>query len=190
MDDYRILWWEALVMVLYYCLIYVPMLGKWESIKAFLLRCVSGRYQGAGADAMLDDEEPNPLAISYKTGSSKIVDIARSQRRANSEAQVTSAFEGLSGHLAKSLSHSIAASKRVTYGITDMAREAQSGEALRHFAQAQQMEVELQPVALRPPGDAPLAGGASMRGRGLSLGGLPPGMPTLDMPRREMQNAL
>ena len=38
LDDYLVETWEALVLVLFYCFIYVPLLANFESVKRFLLR--------------------------------------------------------------------------------------------------------------------------------------------------------
>ena len=42
MDDYLIEWYEALIMVLFYCCVYVPLLAYFDKIKSILLRLAVG----------------------------------------------------------------------------------------------------------------------------------------------------
>ena len=162
MDDYIVVWWEALTMVLFYALVYVPLLANFDKVKGFLLKLALGnKYSGAGSNAMLGDDDPNILGISAKTGSTKLEEVL-AQETPSARAGVTTpaqpaAFEGMLGAVAKSLSESLAGTQRVTFGISDMLRENAADAARRQYAPmlSDTAQIELQPVAMPKarPGD-------------------------------------
>lgn len=125
MDDYRVEWWEAMTMVLYYVCIYVPTLAYFQRIKLFILRCLT---KGEIPDD-IGDTDSSMLAIdhlkarSVKSPGSAMGASVRVSGKFNHVDITAPPMSGIRGALAASLSNSLVKSSRVDYPMKDALKE-------------------------------------------------------------------
>lgn len=143
MDDYLVQWWEALLMVAFYCCVYVPVLAKFDKIKGCLLGAVMRNHR---VEEAFDEADPEILQLDVKTGESfsmnasgrhptvsaksmsmlsepsptRLAKLARASRdRADSVGLVSGQFErgGIGASVAKSLMKSLADSQQARFVV-------------------------------------------------------------------------
>jgi len=142
MDDYLIMWWEALIMVCFYGLIYVPVLGNFDRIRGFILQHIGAHTTAA---PMLGED--GTLAIDYTTGGSRKLDGGADGAVDLSGMKVTpSAASGLRGQLAASLSASLMETAQFDFSVASMKERALAQRVPSDIADG--MSIELRPVAI------------------------------------------
>ena len=126
MDDYLIEWHEALIMVVYYCFIYVPVLANFSRIKSYLLRLLLGSKMRLDEDTL---------------GMTPALEMRSTDQSVRS---TRNPFGGLRSSLASSLSNSLAEEFRMGFDVQEV-KQSQMGmtvpEELHNHPQ-----IELRPI--------------------------------------------
>jgi len=116
MDDYLILWWEALILVVYYVFIYVPVLCYFDNVKASIIRaclCLVG-----GSPPVIPDDQLPRIGMSPAASFSR---PGLSGREGLDQPSASASASGVrrtfTATLSQTLSSTLASSTRITFDV-------------------------------------------------------------------------
>jgi K+-dependent Na+/Ca+ exchanger-like protein len=171
MDDYRIMWYEALILVFYYAAIYVPVLAYFTSIQQFLLLKLAGISKTPELEVRQSssaiDFKTGDLSMSAKDGIRKSKSdggsglIARDNTGVIVVPSSATFGGGVTGRIASGIASSLSMSQKATFAVPHF-------EKARNTSSADERPDVIEP-SLRPVVPAgPLAGNleATFSGKG------------------------